>query len=473
MAHDILIRGGQILTMDPALGDFRRADVHVSGDRIVAVGPDLDVPGAELIDAAGKIVLPGLIDGHRHVWQSLLHGVASDWSFPDYMLKMRTMYVGCFDAEDAYLANYVGGLESLDAGVTSVVDHSHLQTSPAVSDGLARGLRDSGVGGVFCYALQNTPDYLDGAAVDADAVRALFMRAPDAWHDDNAARLRDTYFTAGPLRFGIAMPETTAYLPAEQAAAVFVRVKALQPTLVTGHWDAVKKPGLYLSSVGKLVEAGAFPRATLLSHGNHLDDADLSTMAKSGIGLCTCPDTEHGMGLGPLLARRFVELGGAASLGVDITSFAESSMLKQARLLLQAERNRVAEAEGQVPRTIGWPTRAVLDLLTLTGARALGLDHEIGSLTPGKRADLIIVSAHPVRTAPAVDPVATLIFYTDAADIETVMVAGVLKKRDGTLLGVDYQRLGAAVERSVRRIQDRYARLPIEALESVWAGIFY
>ncbi|MEI9985572.1 MAG: amidohydrolase family protein [Aliidongia sp.] len=472
MLRDTLIRGGHVLTMDPGLGDFPVADVHISGDRIVAVGPSLDVPGAEVIEAAGKIVLPGLIDGHRHVWQSLLRGVASDWSFPEYMLKMRAMYGGCFDAEDAYVANYLGGLESIQAGVTSVVDHSHLQSSLAVSEGLARGLKDSGVGGVFCYALQNAPGHLDGRPVEKDAIRDLFLRAPDAWHDENAAGLRDTYFTSGPLSFGVAMPETAAYLPPEQAAALFERARALKPALVTGHWNAVNKPGFYMSSLGQLVQAGAFPGATLLSHNNQLNDVDLALMAREGLGLCTCPDTECGMGLGPLMAKRFVELGGAASLGVDITCFVQADMLKQARLLLQVERKRAADELGKVPSEIGWPTRAVLELLTLTGARSLGMGHEIGSLTPGKRADVIVVNPHPVLASPMTDPVATLVFYTDAADVETVLIAGQLRKHGGELLNVDHLGLQAKVRQSIHRIQKRFAELPAEDLRDVWAEIF-
>jgi 5-methylthioadenosine/S-adenosylhomocysteine deaminase len=472
MTHELLIRGGHVLTMDPGLGDLPVGDVHISGDRIMAIGPGLDVPDAEVIDATGKIVLPGLIDGHRHVWQSLLRGMASDWSFPEYMLNARALYGGCFDAGDAYLANYLGGLEAIEAGVTSVVDHSHLQSSPAVSEGLVRGLVDSGVGGVYCYALQNAPDHLSVSPVDSASVRDLFIRTPDSWHDQNAARLRDTYLGSGPLLFGVAMPETTAYLPPEHAAALFERARALKPALITSHWNAIKTPEFYISSLKQLVEARAFSAATLLSHINQFDESDLALMAKAGLGLCTCPDSECGMGLGPLMAKRFVELGGAASLGVDVSCMVQADVLKQARLLLQAERKRMADERGAVPREIGWTTRAVLDMLTLTGARSLGLEHEIGSLTPGKRADVIVVNPHPVLASPMTDPVATLIFYTDAADVETVLVAGVLRKHNGKLLNVDFDELRRDMDESTRLIRERFAKLPVEKLQDVWEGIF-
>jgi len=285
------------------------------------------------------VVTPGFIDGHRHVWCGLLRGARKadwgNWTLPEYMVEARSMYCGCFGADDEYVANYFGGLESLNAGITSVVDHSHLQKSPDVSDALARGLKDSGVGGFFCYSLQNVPNFVDNGSPDPDAIRDLLMRAPDAWHDEAAAHIRAAYFLNGPLRFGVALPESTAYVPSDVAKSFLARAAALKPELVTCHWDAMQQGGEYASTLVEL--APAFPSATLLSHCNHLNDADLTLMANSGIGLCTCPDTESGMGLGPMPGRRLTELGGAASLGCDITCLVQADMLKQARAYLQAE----------------------------------------------------------------------------------------------------------------------------------------
>jgi len=472
MTNDILVRGGYVLTMDHEIGDLPVGDVLLSGDRIVEVAPSIHAPDAEIVDAAGMIVLPGIIDGHRHVWQSLLRGLASDWTFPAYMIEARAMYAGCFDAEDAYVANLIGGLESIQGGVTTVVDHSHLQASPEISDALARGLKDSGVGGIFCYGLQNAPSYIDGAPIDADAVKDLLTRSPDPWHDENAARIRDTHFMTGPLSFGVALPEATPYMPAEFAAAILARATALSPRLVTGHWNAISRPDVYVSTLSDLVGRNAFSIPTLLSHNNNLNEADLKVMASVGLGLCTCPDIECGMGIGPLMARRFVELGGAASLGLDLSAFVQADMFKQARVLLQIERKLLAEETGHMSAEIGYPTRAVLELLTLTGARSLGMDDEIGSLTPGKRADLIVVAPAPLVNAASSDPVAALIFHTDASDVDTVIVAGHVRKRAAGLQGVDHDDLAQRSRRSVAAIRERYSRLPRETLTGVWADMF-
>jgi 5-methylthioadenosine/S-adenosylhomocysteine deaminase len=121
---------------------------------------------------------------------------------------------------------------------------------------------------------------------------------------------------------------------------------------------------------------------------------------------------------------------------------------------------------------VDYTTRAVLELLTLTGARSLGMEDEIGSLTPGKRADLIIVASNPLLAAPMAEPEATLIFFTDASDIDTVLVAGTIRKRDAALVGIDWDDLREKTRRSAAAISERYKSLPREKLENVWAGMF-
>jgi 5-methylthioadenosine/S-adenosylhomocysteine deaminase len=466
-----LIRGATIVSMDVDIGDGFVGDIHVDGDRIVAVGRDLTVTGADEIDARGQIVFPGLIDGHRHVWQSLLRGVAVDWTLGQYMAEARSVFCGCYDPDAAYLANYLGGLESISAGITSVVDHSHLQKNAATSDALAQGLLDSGVGGIFCYALQNVPDYTDGVPFEVETLRALLRRLPDDWHDANAMRVRDTFFSGiGPLKFGVALPEATPYLPPELACIVSERARKLGGAIVTGHWDA-NPHGSGASSLGVMRDADLLS-SMLLAHCNHLGDADLAIMAEHRVGLCTCPDIEAGMGIGPLLARRFVEMGGAACLGIDLSSYVEADILKQARLILQLERHTLAIASGQMPKTIAWAARAAFELATIGGAHAIGMGAEIGSLTPGKRADIAIAAPSAIMAMPVGDPVATLLFYTNPGDIRTVLVAGDVKKRNGHLVGVDLDNLRIKTSAAAERILTRAASLSRENLNEVWAGMF-
>lgn len=475
--NSILIRGGHVLTMDADLGDLAEADVLVREGRIIDVGPSLPARGADVVEAAGKIVAPGFVDGHRHAWQSLLHGLATDWSFPKYMRWVRGGYGGCFDTEDAYLANYLGGLEAISAGVTTVVDHSHLQTSAEVGEALLRGTWDSGVGGYFAYALQNSPDWLGHGYDDPDALNDLLTRAPDAWHDESFRNVRRTLETldatgSGRLQLGIALPETAPYLPVDIVSPILERTRALDPAMITSHWNAAVQDGQYFSILGTLVGEGHFDGATVLAHCNQLNSDDLATMARAGIGLATTPGTESGMGLGPLMGRRLVEYGGNAALGVDTTCCTQSDLLGQARMLLEAERRDAAATVGSVPQELVWSARGALELATITGARAVGLGDVAGSLTPGKRADVVVVSPDGIRSSPGADPVATLISYTGPADIDTVLIDGEFRKRGGALTGVDTTTLARRCAHSAAAIHTRAAALPAAVIDGAWKGMF-
>jgi len=468
MATRLIVSGGHVLSMDERTGDLPVGDVLIVDGRIAGVGERLDADGAEVIDAAGAIVLPGLVDGHRHLWQTLLRGVGVDWTLPDYMIEARSMYCGCFDPDAAYLSNYIGGLESISAGITTVIDHSHLQSSPQMSDALVKGLLDSGVGGVFCYAMQNVPDFVANPAINTSEVRDLITRFPDDWHDDNVRRIRDEYFPdpAQRLRLGIALPESAAYLPLAVIRPLLERMRSLDPFLLTSHWDA----GTTAPVSRELAAGGDWPERTSLTHCNHLGDEDLDALARAGVGICTTPDIECGMGTGPLAARRYLERGGAASLGTDLSSYARADILQQARLLLQVERMSAARESGHLPTTIGWHARAALELATRTAAESLGLGFEVGSLTIGKRGDLVLVRPDPLTGGG--DPTASLLFYTSPAEVDTVIVAGDVLKRNGLMVGVDLGELRDAASVARARVGARYENLPRPMLQGVWNGMF-
>ena len=145
MADRLLIKDGCVLTLDPALGDFDRADVLIEDGRIAAVRPDLDAADAEVIDASGRIVMPGFVDTHRHTWQTALRGICADWTLLDYFRGIRLNASTVFGPEDMYAGNYVGALEALDAGVTTVLDFSHCNNTPDHADEAVRGLKQAGL----------------------------------------------------------------------------------------------------------------------------------------------------------------------------------------------------------------------------------------------------------------------------------------------------------------------------------------
>ncbi len=143
-----LIRGGCILTMDPAQGDLPAGDVLVEGDRIVAISPRIEVDDALVIEAAGQVVMPGMVDTHRHTWQTQMRAICADWTLTDYFLGMRLTISPAYAADDVYVGNYVGALEALNAGVTTILDFSHCNNSPEHADAAVKGLEDAAHPGV-------------------------------------------------------------------------------------------------------------------------------------------------------------------------------------------------------------------------------------------------------------------------------------------------------------------------------------
>ena len=149
--HRILIRGGYVLTMDPQLGDLPAGDVLVEDDCIVAIARDLAPGDAEIIDARGHIVMPGMVDTHRHTWQTQMRALCANWTLNDYFNGIRLALCRAYNPEDVYVGNYLGALEAVNAGVTTILDFSHCNNTPMHADAALDGLAHAGIRAVFCY----------------------------------------------------------------------------------------------------------------------------------------------------------------------------------------------------------------------------------------------------------------------------------------------------------------------------------
>lgn len=475
MAHPkrILIRGGTILSMDPLIGDLAKGDVLIEGDRIVAVGPRLEADDAEIVDAEQAIVMPGFVDTHRHVWQTQLRGVAMDWSLLDYTVQMRTMYGVCYDPEDAYLGNYVGALEALNAGVTSFVDHSHLQMSEDHTDALAQGLLDSGIRGIFAYGVYRNPTYRPGDTdIDVEALRGELFGPLSEFHRRNALRVRKKHFGSNDslLRFGIATSEFSAFADMGPVLEEMAWCRTLEPQRVSCHIGMGIENELHI--VEGLAQARLLGEELLLVHGAHLTEREIQLVVDHGVAISTTPETELQMGMGYPVARRLEEAGGQPSLGIDICSNVSGDMFSQMRLMLQTQRFRDYERLGHLPARLEMPTRKIVETGTMGGARALGLDGIVGSLTPGKQADVIVIRTGSVPMVALNEPMAAVVFYAHASDVSDVLIAGRFRKRDGALCGVDWPAVRRRTEHSRDRIRERLAKIPIEKVEQAWTSLY-
>lgn len=457
----ILVQGGTIVSMDSAIGTIDNADLLISGDRIVQIGKNIEAPDAEVIDATNMIVSPGYVDTHRHVWQTQLRTVATDWSLFDYFVQMRSIYSGFYNPEDAYLGNYIGALEALNAGITTLVDHSHIMNSPDHSDEAVRGLQDSGVRGIFCYGLFGNPLHWANGVTEQ----------PDNWRYEDARRIRQDILASDNdlLVFGFAPSEVTATdfetTCSEIAFARELEARRISCHVSMGNYDT----GLEL--VRSLGEAGLMKEDLLFVHGATLTDAELRLMADHGAAISATPETELQMGMGHPVAVRAKNAGVRTSLGIDIVSNYSGDMQGQMRLLLQAQRGfENSQITGPL-REIRFKAQEVLEMATMGGATALGWGNRIGSLTPGKQADLILTSCNAINMVPCIDPIGALVLNANVSNVDSVFVAGKQVKKGGKLVGVNWEDQARQLRQSSNRIVEGFATIDKQAIENAAASL--
>jgi cytosine/adenosine deaminase-related metal-dependent hydrolase len=459
MRGRMLVRGGRLLTMDRRLGDLDPGDVLIEDGRIRDVAPRLEADDADTLDAEGMIVLPGFVDAHRHVWQTQLRTVAADWSLFDYFVRMRSIYAALYEPEDVYLGNRVGALEALGAGITTIVDHCHVLNSPEHVDEAVRGLRDAGIRGVFCYGLFPNPR------------PPAFAPAPDdGWRAGDLRRTRARHFASHDdlLLLGLAPTEAEAMpleaLEREIGLGRDVGAHRISLHVAMGAYDRGRR------LVAALADRGLLGDDLLFVHGAALGDDELDRIAAAGAAVTSTPETELQMAMGHPVAWRALARGARASLGIDIVSNFAGDMFAQMRLLLQAERGLRNAALTSPPHSIGPSAREVLELATIGGAEAMGLGDRVGSLTPGKQADLVLVRTDAVHMTPATDPIGAVVLYAGASDVDTVLVGGRVVQRAGEPVGVSWPTLRDRLLASSARIRAGASAAPREQIEEIAAG---
>jgi cytosine/adenosine deaminase-related metal-dependent hydrolase len=432
MGARTLLRGGLVVSMDEAIGEVADGDVLIEDGRIAAVGPALGVADAEIVDVAGHVVMPGFVDTHRHTWQTPFRGVCADWTLEDYFRGIRGTISPRCSADDIYAGNLVGALEALDAGVTTILDFSHCVNTPAHADAALRGLRDAGIRALFAYgyfpAPAAEPGFADHDARLADARR---LREGELASDDALVTMGVALTECGLLPF-----ETTV------AEAHSARELGVPSVLHTGcNWGSPVTEG-----IPELDHHGLLGPDQIHVHCNTLGQRDLRRLAEHDCKVSSSPETELQMGMGHPIIRRALELGMRPSLSCDVMSSNSGDMFSQMRLGLQFERamrNDTFHARGEMPDSLDLTVRDALRWGTANGAHAMGMEDRIGSLAPGKQADVIVIGGRRLNLVPMADPVGCLVAQANAANVRHVLVGGRWAKRDGELLGID---LDAAID---------------------------
>ncbi len=410
-----LIRGGTVITMDPEVGDFVTGDVLVEGDKILQVGPNISVEDAETIDATGTIVIPGFVDTHRHIWEGLLRNIGTD-----VPLEGRTSYISfvlhklapAFRPEDAYVGNLVSALGAIDAGVTTLLDWSHIQGSPEHTDAVIEALEDSGLRAVFAYGFpwwgkweERQPSWFVRAATEhfptKDQMLTLALAAP------------------GPEFTDFEITRDHWKLARETDARITTHVGV-------GSYGLDAK----LQEMG---EAGLLGPDSTYIHCTTLNDTEIQMIVDTGGTVSLASPVEMMMGHGMPPIQKFLDRGLAPSLSVDVETNVPSDMFNQMRSVLGLQHS-LASAQGKTAAT----TRDVLRWATLEGAKANGLDHKVGTLTPGKQADIVMLRTDRLNVTPLNDPVTAVVAGMDTGNVDTVLIAGRVMKRGGKLTHVDW-----------------------------------
>ena len=422
-SRHLLLRGGTVITMDRAVGDFAQGDVHIQGKRIAAVGRDLKVPpGTQVIEAAGTILIPGFVDCHRHSWSAQFRRIIPDGLIANYMATTHQGFAPFYRPHDMYVGNLITALGCIDAGITCIIDNSHNSRSAAHSDAAIEALFDSGIRAVHA---SGPPQ---------------FGTWDMQWPAD-LGRLQKKYFTSDDQ-------------------LVTLRAFA-NPN--RENWAVARNLGLRIHADGvSSDQIQAFAQENLLgpdftfNHASGLSDAAWRIVRDTGCNVNVCPrsDAQYGLGGGSSAGvggfQKALDFGVAPGFSVDNETSYSTDMFGEMRAAFFIQRalaaNRRVNKDPDAPAPV--TVQQVMECATVNGARCAALLHKCGSLTPGKEADVVMIRADDINVYPLNNAIGTVVQAADVRNVDTVIIGGAIRKRAGRLVGIDMPRFRRLVDES-------------------------
>jgi 5-methylthioadenosine/S-adenosylhomocysteine deaminase len=421
-ARRVLLKGGIVLSLDPQIGDFDRGDVLIEGKKILAVGRDLTAP-ALVIDAGGMIVMPGFVDTHHHQYETILRGILADGVLgtpndgkKTYQGVIQGIFTPVYQPEDAYISELVASLGQLNAGVTTTVDTSQVSHTPAHSDACIAGLKESGRRAVYTYS----PGL-----------------GPNSQYPKDLLRLKSQYFSSADQLLTLelnAAPNAENWALARQAGVpIICHIVGDR----SGNFAAIGKAGL-MGPDNEYI------------HCTQLDENHWKMIADTGGKVSIAPAIEMQMRHGMPPLQTALDHGIQPSLSVDVECNMTADMFTIMRTAFTLQRalanDRSLAGEQNLPPLV--TCRQVIEMATIGGARAAHLDGKIGTLSPGKEADIIMLAGDRINVFPLNNVPGTVVTLMDTSNVETVFVAGKIVKWQGKLVGVDLGRLRRLIEKS-------------------------
>ncbi|MFI6488802.1 amidohydrolase family protein [Streptomyces sp. NPDC050564] len=440
MTKRMLLRSGHVVSMDPGIGDLPRGDVLIEDGKIAAVEREI-AADAEVLDMTGRIVVPGFVDTHRHTWEAPIRGCAPDATLDDYFVDVLDTFAPVYTPEDVYAGNLAGSLECLNAGITTLVDWSHINNTPEHPDAALQALAETGIRAQYAYGSANT------------SLADYWFDSKIAMPGDDVRRVRNRYFASDDGLLTMAL--------ATRGPGFCIN------DVVTAEWGLARELGIPITvhvAMGRLAgrfgmveqlhDLGLLGPDTTYVHCCYFSEEEWRMVADSGGTVSIAPQVETQMGHGWPPVMKAIEHGLRPSLSIDVVTTVPGDMFTQIRAAFGAERARVNaacwKADVGIPETM-LTARQMLKIATLNGAHVAGLEDRTGSLTPGKRADVVAIDATALNVTPVHDAAAAVTLSADVSNVDTVIVDGVIRKRDGRLLA-DAERARRLVEESRDRL---------------------
>ena len=416
----LLVRGGHVLTMDPAAGDLPGGDVLVSGGTIAAVGAGLAAPaGARVIDAAGMIVAPGLVDTHWHMWNTLLRGMSE--SGPGYFRVCRGLGPA-FGPGDVAQGTLLACAEAISSGITTVHDWAHNVRGPEYAEAGLGALARAGLRARFSYGYPAA--HRNDQPMDLAALRRL--------HADWGGRAAGGLLSLGMACRGPGGSDPAMHVPAGVYRPEFDTARELGIP-VTIHACG---PPHAAGQIGALAREGLLGPDVQVVHANCATAAEIGQLAAAGATVSISPFSELLIGYGMPRTAELLAAGIPVGLSADTTVLTGNADMFAIMKVTQGLANGLAGDE------FALTARRTLALGTIEGARCLGLDGVTGSLTPGKRADLIVVSPAEPNLGVLTDPAQLLVTAAQPGNVDTVIADGRVLKEGGALTTLDADRIG-------------------------------
>jgi 5-methylthioadenosine/S-adenosylhomocysteine deaminase len=422
---EFLIRDAYVLTMDAAIGDLEGADVHVCDGAIAAIGRGLTAPDAEPLDGSGMLVLPGFVETHWHLWTALLRSLAGDRQEHGYFPTSRT--VGAFySAADMYTAGRLAAAEAINSGITFLHDWCHNVRGPEYAEEALRALGETGIRARFSYG------WPTGGSSDESVDSRDLAQLRESW---------DRHSSGGLLTLGL------AWRGAVSAATLRDYEVARELELpISVHLNSFKGSA---GGIQQLADRGLLVPGMQVIHAVWCTQQEIRALAEQRVNVSVSPYTELRIGFGFPIAAQLAAAGVAVGLSVDTTTLSGNADMFAIMKAIQNIENGRAENE------FALTARRVLELATIDGARSMGIDGSVGSLTPGKRADLIMVDTRALNLAGLSEPAHLLVEAAQPGNVDTVMIDGRIVKRGGRLTRLDVGEVVEDVARAAASLRRR------------------